>query len=813
MFRTYIKIALRNLIKQKVYTLINVLGLAIGVTSCILLALYINNELSYDKEFTDFERIYRIVLERKFPDQTTIIAGVPHSLASVAVQDYPEIERTTTICGPFDDMMISFKDAKKVELKFLENDVYAADSNFFKIFSFKVIKGNRETMLQHPKSMVLTESTAKRHFGDEDPFGKLITMSGDVFTVTGVCEDPPTNTHFKFGLLISIHTIERFNLENFNRPDVYCYLKLNQDASPQLLESKLDLMIDKYAAGDFEKVNKTSWSDYKKAGNGYHYFLRPLTSVYLDPENIGGMKPGGNIITIRIMIAIVVLILLVACINFINLATARSSERAKEVGVKKVLGSFRKQLIFQFLTESLIVSSLGVALGAMLIAVLLPYFNQFTERNLHVGLGIQVSIGLIIIAVVLGIIAGIYPSFVLSSFKPVTVLKSNFTATSNGKWIRNGLVIFQFCVSITLVICTLIMQKQMHFISQKDLGYDKEHLVVIEGDFHMKPNFTRILVKELKQIPQVVSAAGSLSMPSMSGIYPQQYRTKHTPEIKTIHTMYAGDEFAEVMGFKLIEGNLFSENTNDSLSVILNESAVKNFGLTNPIGEKITFIEQTYGSGEQTTFTIVGIIKDFHYKTLREEIQPLVIQSNEIIFSRMSFVVARLKQGANIAAIPLIQSKWETLAPNIPFQFRFVDNILADHYRKEERMSEIFALFSSLSIIVACIGLFGLSAYTASQRVKEIGIRKVFGAGVSNIFLMLSMDFTKLILISFFLAAPVSVYIMNKWWLQDFPYRIQISPMTIIVSGFAAILLTWLTVGYQSLKASIQNPVKSLRNE
>ena len=353
----------------------------------------------------------------------------------------------------------------------------------------------------------------------------------------------------------------------------------------------------------------------------------------------------------------------------------------------------------------------------------------------------------------------------------------------------------------------------MEFISQKDLGYDKEHLVVIEGDFHMKPNFTRTLIKEIKQIPQVVLAAGSLSMPSIGGIYPQQYRSQHSPEIKTVHTMYAGDEFAEVMDFKLVKGNLFSENTNDSLSVILNESAVKAFGLTNPIGEKITFIEQTYGSGEQTTFTILGIIKDFHYKTLHEEIQPLVIQSNEIIFSRMSFVVARLKQGVNMTAIPLIQGKWKTLAPDMPFQFRFVDNVLDDHYRKEKRMGEIFALFSSLSIVVASIGLFGLSAYTVSQRVKEIGIRKVFGAGVSNIFLMLSMDFTKLILISFFLAAPISVYIMNNWWLQDFPYRIQISPITIIISGLSAILLTWVTVGYQSLKASIQNPVKSLRNE
>lgn len=813
MLRNHLKIAFRNLLKQKAYTLVNALGLAIGVASCVLLGLYVNHELSYDKKFIDSDRIHRIVLERKYPDQTSIIAGVPHSLANVAVQDYPEIQRATTICGPFDDMMISYKSANNADIKFLENDVYAADSNFFKIFSFDVIKGDRETMLLHPKSMVLTESTAKRHFGDQDPFGKLITMSGNVFTVTGICEDPPANTHFKFGLIISINTIERFSLENFNRPDVYCYLKLNTEANAALLEAKLDIMVDKYAAADFEKVNKSSWSEYKKAGNGYHYFLCPLTDVYLDPENIGGMKPGGNIITIRIMIVIVVLILVVACINFINLATARSSERAMEVGVKKALGSSRKQLVFQFLNESILVSFLGVAIGALLITILLPYFSQFTELDLQLGFGIQESTTLIIIAIVLGLIAGIYPSFVLSSFKPATVLKGAFTATSKGKWIRNGLVIFQFCISITLVICTLIMQQQLNFISQKDLGYDKEHLVVIEGNFHMRPNFTRTLVKELKLMPHVVSAAGSLSMPAIGGIYPQQYRSEISSEIKSIHTMYAGDEFAEVMDFKLIEGRLFSENTNDSLSVILNESAVKTLGLTNPIGEKINFIEQTYRSGEQTTFTIVGIIKDFHYETLHEEIRPLVIQSNEVIYSRMSFVVARLKQGENTTAIAAMENKWKALAPDMPFQFRFVDNVLDAHYKKEKRMGEIFTLFSCLSIIVGCIGLFGLSAYTVGLRTKEIGIRKVFGASVANILILLSMDFTKMILISFFLAVPVSIYIMNIWWLQEFPFRIQISPWTIVASGLSAVLMAWITVGYQSFKASIQNPIKSLRNE
>jgi putative ABC transport system permease protein len=813
MFKGNLTIVFRTLIKQKAYTLINVIGLAIGMASCMLLALYINHELSFDKDFVDADRIHKVILERKFPEQTTILGAVPHSMATVAVQDYSEIERATAICGPFDDMMISYKGANQSVLKFLENDVYAADSNFFKIFSFTVLKGNPKTMLQQPRSMVLTESTAKRHFGSEDPFGKLITMSGDVFTVTGVCQDPPANTHFKFGLLISIHTIERFNLQNFNRPDAYCYLKLKPSVDPGFLESKFHTLVDNYAAADFEKVNKTSWADHAKAGNGYRYLLRPLTGVYLDPDNIGGMKPGGNIISVRILVIIAILIFIIACINFINLATARSAERAREVGVRKVLGSLKKQLIIQFLTESLLVSFIGVSVAIFLVTLSLPFFNQLTERSFQIDFGIQTSIKLVGLAVLLGLVAGVYPAFVLSSFKAATVLKGNFTATSQGKWIRNGLVVFQFCISIGLGICTLVMQQQMNYLHEKDLGYNKEQLVVVEGDFHMKPNFTRTLVTEIKRMPQVVSAAGSLSMPSFGGIYPQQYRTEGSPQIKSLHTMNAGDHFAEVMNFALIEGTLFSENTNDSLSVILNESAVKTMGLTDPIGKTITFIEQTYGSGEQTVFTVIGIIKDFHFQTLHQTIKPLVIQSNEIIFSRMSYVIARIKPGENKSAVTAIESKWKELAPGMPFQFRFVDRVWDDHYKKEKRTEKIFTLFSGLSIFVACVGLFGLSAYTASLRTREIGIRKVFGADVSDILILLSKDFTKVVFIAFVLATPMAWYVMENWWLKGFAFRIQINAWTMTTAGLAALLVAWFTVGYQSIKAAIQNPVRSLRNE
>ncbi len=811
--KNYFTLALRNLTKQKAFTFINVLGLAIGVASCFLLALYVSSELSYDKDFIDGDRIHKLILELRQSDQTSIKAYIPHSFASVMAKDYSEVERATAIAGPFDDMMISYKGTNKSELNFLENDVYAADSNFFKIFSFKVLKGDRKTMLLHPKSMVLTASTAKRLFGDEDAFGKLISMSGNVSTVTGICEDPPINTHFKFNLLIPIQAIERFNLDNFNRPDAYCYLKLKDGADVQTLESKFSKMVDSYSAADFEKVNKTSWADYIKAGNGYRFFLQPLSSIYLDPRNLGGMKPSGNIISVKIMIVIALLIFIIACINFINLATARSTERAREVGIRKVLGSYRKQLIVQFLSESFIVSFMGMVLAVVLTAISLPYFNLLTDKNLEIIFDAKTILWFIALAIILGFLAGIYPSFIMSSFKPVSVLKSNFTATPKGKWIRNGLVIFQFWISISLVICTLVMQEQTKFLSEKDLGYDKDQLMVIEGDFHMKPNFTRTLIKEIERLPEVTSTAGTLSMPSFGGIFPQQYRAEDSPEIKSIPTMEIGDQFAEVMGFQLLEGKLFSENVHDSLSVILNESAMKSFGLLNPIGKKITFIEQTYGSGEKTTFTIIGVIKDFNYKTLHEVISPLVMQSNEVIFSRMSYVVVRLKAEFGAEAISTIESKWKELALDMPFQFKFVDSVLEAHYQKEKRTEKVFGLFSGLSILVACIGLFGLSAYTASLRTKEIGIRKVFGAGARDILKLLTTSFSKMIFVSFILATPVSWYIMEKWWLQSFAFRIEINIWTMIGAGVAALSLAWVTVGYQSIKAALANPVNSLRSE
>ena len=473
MFKNNLRIAIRNLFKQKVFTLINVLGLAVGVASCLLIVLFITNEFSYDKFFKDQERIYRMVLERKYPNHSTFYAIVPHSFEDVAKQDFPEIERSTRAFGQA-EISISYKNEKDEIKQFDEDFVLIADSGFFDLFSFKFFKGNASSALNQANSIVVTQETAKRYFDETDPIGKTLTIGGVDFKVTGICEDVPPNSHFRFSALMSASTFPFTKRENFTGFSSYTYFKLKPGSDPSALEAKFPKMVDTYAAAQIERDLGKSWADYKKEGNGYRYFLQPLASIHLDPTNLEAkMKPGGNRNSVYIMISVAILILIIACINFMNLATARSAERAKEVGLRKVMGSLKQQLVAQFLTESIVLSTIGVALAILIIQLALPFFNNLTEKQLILPFNLLSLAGLILLAVFVGLLAGIYPSFILSSFNPVVVMKGAFTGNQKGKWIRNGLVIFQFWISIILMIGTLVIQQQMTFMQEKSLGFDK----------------------------------------------------------------------------------------------------------------------------------------------------------------------------------------------------------------------------------------------------------------------------------------------------------------------------------------------------
>ncbi len=813
MFKNNFKIALRSLSRQKIYTLINVLGLAVGIASCLLIVLFVRHEFSYDKFFENGDRIYRMALERKYPNHSTFYSVVPHSFAAVAKKDFAEIEESTMVFGG-QDVRVSYQDEKNEVKRFDEEYTVFVDSSFFNIFSIKFIKGDPSKKFGSTSDIILTEEMANRYFGETDPIGKTISVWDTPYKVTGICENIPTNSHFKFGSLVSSYDPRRRNRENFTSFSAYIYFKLKSGSDAPALEAKFPKMVDTYAAAEIERDLGKSWADYKKEGNGYRYFLQPLTSIHLDPTHLEyQMKSHGNITSVYIMISVAILILVIACINFMNLSTARSSERAKEVGVRKVMGSFRQQLIVQFLTESFILSALGVMIGVAIVAFALPYFNNLTQNPLSLPMDAPSIAIMLLVAACVGLLAGIYPSFVLSSFNPIVVMKGAFTGSAKGKWIRNGLVVFQFWISIVLMIGTLVIQQQMKFMEEKSLGFDKEHVLAIEKVFNVD-NHAKTLIEEIRQMPEVVASAGTWALPGSEGDFAGiQFRPEGSSEILTTKTMVVADGLGETLGLELKEGRWYSDQTNDSLSIMVNESTVKVMGLENPIGRKLIQLQEREEGNVTVTFTITGIIKDFNFISLRDNVTPLVIQSNESYGGGTGYIAVRIKPGQTASAITALEQKWKKIAPEQPFKFSFLDERINQQYKAEQQTGKLFGVFSSLAIFVSCIGLFALSAYITSLRTKEIGVRKVLGASVSSVVVLLAKDITRIVAIAFILAVPAAWYIMENWWLQNFAYRIGVSVWMIVASGAAAIITAWITVSYQSIKAAVANPVKSLRSE
>jgi putative ABC transport system permease protein len=815
MLKNYLRIAIRSLIKQKVYTIINVLGLSTGIASCILIVMFVTNEFSYDSFHSNADNIYKVALERKYPNHSTNYAIIPHSYADVMQHDFPEIASVVKMGGPINQVVVNYKDERDEVKQFEEDFIMAADSNFFTFFSIRVLKGAPKKVLLQRNDVVLTEETAKRYFGNNDPVGKTIRMFNQDFHVSGICENIPDNSHFKFDFLSKWD--DNFfgggNQSNFTTFSAHVYIQLKPGADAKALQTKLPKMVDTYAAAQIERDLGKSWEDYKKEGNGYTYFLQPLKSIHLDPRNIEAkMQPGGNLNYVYFLISVAVLILVIACINFMNLATARSAERAREVGVRKTMGSLKSQLVFQFLTESIVLSLFATALALTITWFVLPYFNNLVDKHLTLDFTGLLPLALLGIALVVGFLAGSYPAFALSSFNPVVVMKGNFTSNTKGTWLRNGLVVFQFFISIVLIVGTMVVAEQMQYMQNKSLGYDKEQMLVIERVFALENN-ARTFTEEVKRIGNVEKAATSFSLLGRQGdFFGAQFTPEGSSEILTTKTMGIDDTFAETVGFEFTEGHGFSESTNDSLSIILNEAAVKTLDIADPIGKKLLQVQRTQQGNVTVQYTIIGIIKDFNFQSLRDPVTPLTIQSNESFGGGAAYTYARVKGKNATTVISDIEAAWKKLAPDQPFKYQFLDQNLNAQYESEQRAGKVFAIFSGLAIIIACVGLFGLAAYTANLRTKEIGIRKVLGASVGGIVVLLSKDFTKLIVIAFILATPFAWYMMDNW-LQNFAYRIQLGVGIFLLAGVIALLIAWITVSYQSIKAAIVNPVKSLKNE
>jgi len=817
MLSNYIKTALRSLLKQKVYTFINVAGLSVGIASCILIVRYVTHEVSYDQSFEKKDLIYKVALERKYPNHSTYYAVVPHSYADAIDRDFPEVDATLKVAGPINRVMVSYEDDPKDIKQFEENFILAADSNFFEFFNIPFIKGDARSALKNRTDVIVTEETARRYFGEADPIGKVLKIFGEPFTITAVCTSAPENTHFKFDFLTKWN--EEFYADgiktNFTTFSVHLYLMLNSNADAKALEAKFPKMVDTYAAAEIENKLGKSWADYKREGNNYRYFLQPLTQIHLDPLNIEGkLSPGGNIYYVYFLIGAACLILVIACINFMNLATARSSERAREVGVRKALGSLKEQLVVQFLVEAVILSTCATLLAVGLARLALPAFNNLANQSFDLPLTDPVFIAaMITIAAVVGFLAGSYPAFALSSFNTIAVMKSNFAGSNKGVGLRNGLVVFQFFISIVLIIGTIVVARQMQYMQQKSLGYNKEYVMVIERDALLE-NKGRTFLDEVRSLPGVQNAAGAFSLLGQArNFFGLQFTPEGSSEILTTKGMNMDDDFAETMGLNLIQGKGFSKEANDSLSVILNETAVKTLDIKDPIGKHLAHIEQRAQGDVTVNYTIIGVMQDFNFQSLRDPVTPLVMLSREAFGGQgVGFIYIRIKQNELATAISAIQEKWSTLTNGKPFEFKFLDEGINGQYDAEKRAGKIFGVFASLAIIIACVGLFGLSAYTASLRTREIGIRKVLGASASGIMLLLSKDFARLILIALVLAVPLSWYAMDRW-LQSFAYRTTVGLDVFFIAAIAALIIAGLTVSYHALKAAVVNPVKSLRSE
>lgn len=804
MIFNYFKVAFRNLLKKKIFSIINIAGLAVGTTASLLIFLYVQGELSYDKNMPDHERLFRVVEDRIYPDRLAHFAMIPDGFSTVFPDEIPEIEMSTRLIGfPNFANVVRYNDNIFSEYYFL-----AADSNFFEVFPYRMLKGSPASVLRHPNTIILTESTAKKYFNNEDPMGKQLEIAGQKVEVVGVMENLPENSHMKFDALTPALGIQFIQQPSFYVAGTYTYVKLAKGASPEAVESKIPALIEKYAAGQIERDLGVSFKKYIEAGNGYKYFLQPLEDIHLYSNRTNEIQPGGSITAVRVLSFIALLIIAIAGINFVNLATARSAERAREVGVRKVLGSRKQQLVSQFLSESMLISTVSVIIAVLMLQLILVPFNNFAQTRLEFNVIDNPLILLVVVAlaIVLGIVAGLYPAFYISTLKPVQVLKGKFQSTAGGRFLRNGLVVFQFSISIILISATLVVYDQLHFMQSKSLGFDKEDVLVI--NYNTQGDQGRVVREELKRVPGVTSLASSASVPG--GYYfGVPFKVPGSEQIFTPKGTTVEENFAKAMNLKILEGRFFDPAFDDSLNVVVNQRAVAAMNLKDPVGAVLL---NNVNPTTTVTYTIVGVIEDYNFESLHSEINPLIIMSNEGQFNFGNLMIAKLESGRASETLAAIQTKWREIVPDQPFIYSFMDGRLDGLYVSENQSGKLLLMFTAVAIIIACVGLFGLAAYTANQRRKEIGVRKVLGASISGIVGLLSKDFFKLVVVAMVIGIPVSWLLVNQW-LQAFAYRVPLDVATFLLAGVIVIIFTAVTISYQAITASMVNPTESLKEE
>lgn len=805
MLQNIIKVAFRNLVHNKAFSSINIFGLAAGLATCLLILLYVTDELTYDKHHKDGNRIYRIVYSTN--DGTW--ASQPAPVAAAMKHDFPEVEEVTRLLKlpGMDKVLLKNKETNN---KFYEKDGYYVDTSFFKLFTYSFIEGDQQTALSEPNSIVISETIANKLFGNENPINKSINLVlpfGEAnYVVKGVFTAGTTKSHIPASYFLSmrnsdvgswVSTITDWTNNNI----FHTYYKLKENTDPVAFEKKLQPFLNRHAG---EALTK--------AGFARTIYSQPLKDIYLK-SNVGNeLGANGNIRFLYILGSIAIFILVIACINFMNLSTARSEKRAREVGVRKVMGAMKSTLVSQFLGESIIMSFIALIFALASVWLLLPLFNSLTQKELHFSNDPGYLVLVVALTLVTGGLAGVYPSFYLSSFRPTQVLKGKLKNNFSATVIRKGLVVFQFAISAVLIFGAIVIWRQLNYVQSQPLGFNKEQLLVIPTNQEVASKYNPLKDALLKN-SGVKSVTSGNTYPGVTNLNSMVFYAegKNSKEFNVINMSVVENDYFSTLGLKVIAGRQFSPAfKGDSTSIILNETAVRQVGYTmeNAVGKKLYFDWQNV----KNEVTIVGVVKDFHFESLHTAIKPQGFSPNYFFANKYTYLIAKLQNTSYSKTVSDIEKIWTTIVPNVPFEYSFVDQDFQHNYEKDQRTSGIVISFTCIAIVIACLGLFGLAAFAAESRTKELGIRKVLGASEASIVGLLSKDFLKLIGLSLLIAFPAGAWVMSQW-LSNFAYRISISAWMFIVSGTIALFVAFATISYQSLKAAFMNPVKSMRTE
>ena len=809
MFKSFYFTAVRHFFKHINYFLINITGLAIGITCFIMISLYVVNELSYDDFHLRSENIYRVGIKFSNPNGSSDKATSHSPLARTMLNTYPEVLAATRVLR-IGSLRIGTAGSGREH--YSETGILYADSSFFDVFDFKLLRGNPKDALVKPASLVLTETYAKKYFGDEDPIGQQITVEDDhrfYYVVTGVVADVPANSHLQFDMLISLSTSDLWNDDRWiASTNVHTYVLLGSDADAMALEKKMQDIIYKYLGPEIQKYSGLTMAQWERAGGRTWYYLMPLKDIHLHSTSTEELEPGGNISYIYIYSLIAIIILFIAIFNFINMATAQSALRAREVGIRKVIGSTKVGLIIQFIVESVIVSILAAVLAGMLTILLEPLFTGLVNKELAFNIASSYVgiISLLALAIIVGILAGSYPAFVLSSFQPVDVLKGNFHKGSKTGWLRNFLVVMQFTGSIIIIIGTVVVYKQVDFMLTKNLGFKKENILVIRRPDVLK-NSQETFKNDILKNPHITLVAHSNTIPGKP-YFDRSYRVNGSDESFVFKFNHVGYTFQELMGFEMIAGRFFSkEHGMDSSAVVINETAAKSFGFKDPIGQKLT------SPWHDELLTIIGVVKDFNIESLHKNIQPVAMELMPENSNMEAYITVRISNNGNIRqTVKYIEDTWSKHSNGKLYESFFFDQDYENLYKSEVVTGNILLVFATLSISIACLGLVALLAFTASIRKKEIGIRKILGAGIGRLINLLSGDVVKLIVIATLIAWPLA-YIGTAYWLQNFVDRITINPLVYFIASMIVAVICGMAISFQVVRAATENPVHSLRQE